>query len=532
MFTEKVPSCTDVRECLPYFRMLFDSIRIGVMIADTEGRLVYYNGAQSEIDRLSADDVVGRTMYEVYHYTSASSPAMNVLRSGAPVVDRVNSYRTRSGNLVNASCTIYPLQAGGGDILGVVCYSQSYTALDMQVQNVERGIRADRAAGESVSARTPQSGTHYTFDSLVGASAGLREAERLARIAAGSVSTTMLVGETGVGKEIFAQSIHYEGERAAHPYTAINCSAVPETLLEGILFGTSKGAFTGALNRPGLFEVSHRGTIFLDEVDSMPVSLQSKLLRVLQDKKIRRVGEAREREVDVRIISAVGRNPGSLLEQGVLRPDFYYRLGVIKIFIPPLRERVDDLPLLVRHFLYRFSARLSRPAPAVEGEAVQVLRAHSWPGNVRELEHALEAAVNIMGAADSLSAECLRSACPDIAGFFPADDGEAGTRGEGGSDGAGLDAREDSGPVGACAGVVGAAPVPGGVSPASPSAEAGDKLQQACRDTEVGILGAALRKAAGNRTTAARLLGISPQLLYYKMKKYKLRADDFTPKNL
>ncbi|MDR2891697.1 MAG: sigma 54-interacting transcriptional regulator [Deltaproteobacteria bacterium] len=482
----------DIRECLPYFRMLFDAIQIGLIIADPGGELVYYNAAQSEIDRLRPEEALGRKMCEVYNFTPDSSPAMRVLRTGISIVNQVHSYRTRNGRLINASCTIYPLRNDAGGLLGVICYSQSYTTLAMQFQNVQKDKSLRSEAG--VAHQTGLKESRYSFASLIGSNRALLEAVELARLVAGNSSAVMLVGETGVGKEIFAQSIHYGSPRAEHPYTAINCSAVPEALLEGILFGTVKGAFTGAMNKPGLFEVSDKGSVFLDEIDSMPVSLQSKLLRVLQEKRIRRVGDSRERVVDVRIISAVGRNPADLLKSGCLRPDFYYRLGVIKIFLPPLRERMEDLPLLVKHFLAKFSANQERQEPFVTSEAMSLLYAHDWPGNVRELEHVIEASISVIGQSLTLEAAHLRSACPDIA--FNALD----------------------------------------VPCAEPLAEAGaqkescGRLSAVRREAEALAVINALRSSAGNRSMAARLLGISPQLMYYKMKQHRLKAGDYAPK--
>ncbi|MDL2306821.1 sigma 54-interacting transcriptional regulator [Desulfovibrio sp. OttesenSCG-928-C06] len=545
---ESISGVGNVLDCLPYFKMLFDSIQIGIIIADANGRIIYYNKAQSGIDRLNLEDVLDRDMCEVYKFTPNTSPAMQVLRTGTPIVDRVHSYLTRSGNLVNASCTIYPLYKDGSEVFGAICFSQSYTALDFQLQNIQKDISQYKENDDA--AEPNKKAKNYSFSSIVGQNSSLLDAVSLARIAATNHSTVMLVGETGVGKEIFAQSIHYGSSRAQHSYTAINCSAVPETLLEGILFGTAKGAFTGALNKPGLFEVSNKGTIFLDEVDSMPISLQSKLLRVLQERKIRRVGEADEREIDVRIISAVGRNPATLLKQGLLRPDFYYRLGVIKIFLPPLRERMDDVHQLVSHFLYKHSQALGRRIPEISNAAVEILYSHNWPGNVRELEHAIEASLSIMGASQLLEPSHLYSACPEIArrvapherafktgvtagnpAIMPHTHAEmdaSRTDVTGNTEDAVFAAFSDN------SGVYTAAPpafAPYGAFGKEEPANAvrGSSLVAAKYEAELNTIRNALRASAGNRSMAARLLDISPQLMYYKMKKYKLDAKDFAP---
>lgn len=500
----------NLQDCMTCFAMLFDAIHIGIIISEPDGTIVYYNRAQAGIDRLSASEVVGKKMWEVYIYTEDSSPAMNVARTGKAVVDRVNSYRTRSGNLVNASCAIYPLHSNNRDIIGVICFSQSYMVLDAHLQNVLREINTAQSTSAKNEIDTDDSG-HYSFSSIIGNNEALMAAINLAHVSAENSMSTMLVGETGVGKEIFAQSIHYSSPRSKHTYMAINCSAVPETLLEGLLFGTSKGAFTGAMNKPGLFEASNNGTIFLDEIDSMPISLQSKLLRALQEKRIRRVGESQERRIDVRIISAVGRPPSILMEQGLLRPDFYYRLGVIQIVIPPLRERKDDIPLLVRHFLRKHSARLGKLEPVISGEAMEALCLHGWPGNVRELEHAIEAAMSIMGADSTLDLEHLAKARPDIVA------GKA-------TQNAVLESAEA---------FVADSFSPENTSPAAETeARLGGRLIEARNNTERSVIESALRTAAGSRSLAAKLLGVSPQLLYYKIKKYNLRPEDYTPKRI
>ena len=205
---------------------------------------------------------------------------------------------------------------------------------------------------------------------------------------ANTQSSVMVWGETGTGKELLVQAIHSASGRSGGPFVAQNCAALPESLLEGLVFGTSKGGFTGAQDRPGLLELAAGGTLYLDEIDSMPLGLQAKLLRVLQDKRVRRLGDVRERPIDVRFISSTSILPGESVKAGALRADLYYRLSVVEIGIPPLRDRKEDIPHLCRYFLkkYHHEGTVRRISPQV----MKAFMSYDWPGNVRELEHAIE----------------------------------------------------------------------------------------------------------------------------------------------
>jgi transcriptional regulator with PAS, ATPase and Fis domain len=204
----------------------------------------------------------------------------------------------------------------------------------------------------------------------------------------------MLLGESGTGKELVARAIHYNSSRRVKPFTAINCAAIPETLFESELFGHEPGAFTGATSRrAGLFEISDGGTIFLDEIGEMPLAMQSKLLRVLQDREVRRVGGKETIRVDVRIISATNKDLEHEMETGGFREDLFYRLNVVNVELPPLRERTEDIPPLVEHFVQKFNAEFGRNVREVTGEALELLQAHPWPGNVRQLSAVIERAV-------------------------------------------------------------------------------------------------------------------------------------------
>jgi arginine utilization regulatory protein len=216
-------------------------------------------------------------------------------------------------------------------------------------------------------------------------------------MAGNSPSPVMLYGETGTGKELFAQAIHnfYYGKQGH--YVDINCAAIPENLIEGLLFGTVRGAYTGAVDRAGLFEQANGGTIFLDEINSMPLHLQGKLLRVLQEKKLRRVGSLTTIDLNVKLISSLNQSPRELIESGMFRMDLFYRLGVIYIKLPALRDRLPDIEELGRHFLQKYNAQMGKSLRNIAPEVIDLFWQYPWPGNVRELEHVIESAVNFAG---------------------------------------------------------------------------------------------------------------------------------------
>src|SRR5919112_1844472 len=234
----------------------------------------------------------------------------------------------------------------------------------------------------------------YRIDGLVGQSRVMRDLLQLLETVASTSSTVLITGETGTGKELAARAIHHNSPRRANRFVAINCSAIPETLLEAELFGHVRGAFTGAVGtRQGRLEQAHKGTLFLDEVGTMSPALQAKLLRVLQEREFERVGDSHTTKVDVRVIAATNSDLGRLVAEGQFREDLFYRLNVIPVQLPPLRERRDDIPLLVQHFLERLATETGRPAVTVSQEAIRRLMAYSWPGNVRQLENAIERAL-------------------------------------------------------------------------------------------------------------------------------------------
>lgn len=215
-------------------------------------------------------------------------------------------------------------------------------------------------------------------------------------------SYVLIVGETGTGKELFAQSIHNGSSRSSGPFITQNCAALPDNLIESLLFGTQKGAFTGATDQPGLFEQAQGGTLLLDEINSLNPGLQAKLLRVLQEKRVRRLGSTKEIAVDVRVIANMNEDPVDAIAGGRMRKDLFYRLGIVTLFIPPLSERKEDIPTFVSHFIKKYNELFQMKVKAADEEVLALFQAYDWPGNVRELEHVIEAGMNMMMDEDYL----------------------------------------------------------------------------------------------------------------------------------
>ena len=263
---------------------------------------------------------------------------------------------------------------------------------DELVHVLDKALEQQRLASENAYLRS-QLEQRYQFGGILGRSRPMQELFHLLETVAAANSTILITGETGTGKEVVARAIHHNSPRKAHRFVALNCSAIPETLLEAELFGHVRGAFTGAVGaRQGRFEQAHKGTLFLDEVGTMSTALQMKLLRALQEREFERVGDSQTIKVDVRVIAATNSNLANMVADGSFREDLFYRLNVIPIHLPPLRDRRDDIPVLARHFLDKYSPSLQMQ---ISQGAMRVLMAFSWPGNVRQLENAIERAVTL-----------------------------------------------------------------------------------------------------------------------------------------
>ncbi len=315
----------------------------------------------------------------------------------------------------------------------------------------------------------------HKLDNMVGRSAPMRKLFEIIQKIADYKSTVLITGESGTGKELVARALHYNSSRAKGPFIAVNCGAIPEQLLESELFGYVKGAFTDARNdKRGLFAEANGGTLFLDEIGELPLQLQVKLLRVIQEEEVRRVGDTKSFKIDVRIVAATIRNLSEEVDGRRFRQDLFYRLNVLPVHIPPLRDRPEDIPLLVEHFLKQSSIRLGKKVSQVDPEAMRLLTGYPWPGNVRELENTVERAC-VFAEKDTVTRDVL----PE--GFVAMTDRVKLT----------LDSGELS-------------------------------IKKTTRIIENELITRALHATGGNRTAAARLLEISHRALLYKIKEYEI----------
>jgi len=289
---------------------------------------------------------------------------------------------------------------------GAYYYLEKPLAMDRLRTLVNRALEFAALRHENLTLRQTLRGDGNTFG-MVGRDPKMNQIINTIRTTASSDASVLIEGESGTGKELIAAAFHAQSQRSAGPFIQINCSAIPHELIESELFGYKKGAFTGAdHDKRGLIEAANGGTLLLDEIAEMPAHLQTKLLRVLQERKLRRVGDEREIDVNFRLLSATNRDTSALLQDGVLRNDLYYRISTIKIKIPPLRERLDDLPLIAKHFLKRFNIKYDKTIRALSPETVMRLLRYGWPGNIRELESVIERAV-LFCSGDQLLPECL-----------------------------------------------------------------------------------------------------------------------------
>jgi len=277
--------------------------------------------------------------------------------------------------------------------LGAVDYFTKPFNMDELRLKVRRHLESHKLREENVLLKKAL-GTAYEFSNIIGQSPAMLEVFKMVETIAKTNSTVLITGESGTGKDLIARAIHFNSLRRDQPFVALNCGAIPETLLESELFGHMKGAFTGAdANKKGLIEVSERGTIFLDEIGEMNATMQVKLLRVLQDRRFRRLGGTEEVQADIRVIAATNQDLQKRVAEGKFREDLFYRINVLPVHLPPLRERREDIPPIAEHFLARFAEQMQKPVRSISGEAMDLLQAFSWPGNVRELENVMERAV-------------------------------------------------------------------------------------------------------------------------------------------
>ncbi|WP_207758040.1 sigma-54 interaction domain-containing protein [Pseudoflavonifractor phocaeensis] len=431
---------------------------------DTDGIVIVNRNGIVEYHRISLDsywcsqETEGCHILELYpELDEDSSTILQALKTGKATYNVLQDINNRRGQRVLLESTTIPIVVDGQ--VECVVDSSKYHAIDQRV------IRGD-------------SGGLYTLDHIITQDTAMLALKERIRNVAPLDSSVLIYGETGTGKELVAESLHSEGKRSGKPFVSQNCAAIPSNLLESLFFGTEKGSYTGALTRKGLLEEADGGTLFLDEINSMEIGLQAKLLKVLEEKKVRRLGGSRDIPFDVRIVAAVNEDPAKLIREHRLREDLYYRLGVVRITLPPLRKRKGDIALLTRHFIERYNQKMKRDIRGISEQALRRLEQYRWPGNVRELQNVVEGAY-VSARSEMLMVDHMTDILDQ--GLMELDQEPAGG-----------DAIED-----------------------------GFSLPQALEQYERELVRRAMAQSS-SISQAARLLGVSRQNLKYRLQKFNL----------
>lgn len=458
-------------ELVPTFKHIFNSIEEGVIVTDPNGKIIFYNSEMAKLEELVSENVVGKHLAEVYDsVTLESSEHLTVVLTKEPVLEKNKTYFTNKGKEVNIVASTYPVLKNK-EVIAVYSVCKNITKFkELLTKTMQYKEQTEP------NKRLPENGTRYTFESMNYVSTAMRDLIVSARKAALADGFILVFGETGTGKELLVQAIHNHSTRKNEPFVAINCAAIPETLLESILFGTAKGAFTGAMESKGLFQQAGNGTLFLDELNSLNGALQAKLLRVLQEKTVRRVGGTMEIPVHCRVISSTNVDPWEAVNSGILRKDLFYRLAVITLYVPPLRERPGDIDVLIHYFMNKYQRIYGIGNILIDEKLMNALRKYQWPGNVRELEHIIESGMNMLDGRKVITIDHLPHYLK--AKFLRQD----GTISEFYRKGVGT-------------------------------------LAQVLRETEKQVLREALKNSNGNITRAAESVGIARQNLQYRIKK-------------
>lgn len=517
------------------YEAVLNQVEEAVVISDDENKVIFINRAAEVIEGVDAKKSLHKSMEELYcptENTPKHSRHAIVLNTGIAANEYFNQYVVKeSHKVLNVIERMFPVNYKNRT---VAVYSLIKN-LPVMKKTMEQSLELYTHFEEE----KPRNGTKYTFSSILGNDINFVEAISNAKHVAQNQTNVLIYGETGTGKELFAQSIHNYSVFQNGPFISVNCAAIPATLLESMFFGTVKGSYTGANNMAGLFEQAENGTLFLDEINSMDIALQAKLLKVIENKTVRRIGSEKELSINCRILCALNEDPLECIENGKLRRDLYYRLSSCILHIPPLRSRKSDIPLLCGCFITRYNKEYGQHIRRVDSGLMERFLRYQWPGNVRELQHVVESAYSV--SEQNLDVLRLEHISPYYRSFF-AEPGTAGAAAPMAADPAAWEPVDS--PVSSAAGSadtvdfttkVPAAPgdfralpppahgpggFPGspGQSPEPPSLP----LKEAMDAYEKSILSATLARLGGNVSAAARELMITRQALQHKIKKYGL----------
>lgn len=389
------------------WKQIVNSLDEGMHIVDQRGRTILYNQRASELDGLEPEEVLDKNIFEAFpSLTYESSTLMQTLNNRETYNNEQQTFVNKKGQQITTINKTIPLVLANNSKAAMEI-SRDITYLQEMVDNFS-DLRNKFYNGKDIkSKQVKDNNTTYTFKDLIGEEENFKNLIKSGIRAAQNDSSVLIIGETGTGKELFAQGIHNASPRVNRPFIAQNCAALPRNLLESLLFGTEKGSFTGAHSKPGLFEQAEGGTILLDEINSLDYDLQAKLLRVLQEGKVRRVGGQKEIDVDIRIISTMNQSPDQAFAEGTLRQDLFYRISVVSFELPPLRARKEDIPILVDHFISKFNREFGQDLSGISDQLLNKMKSYDWPGNVRELKHMIECGFNLCQDGSCINLEIL-----------------------------------------------------------------------------------------------------------------------------
>lgn len=376
------------REPERFFNIIFNSVADGVFTTDSEGKITFFNKAAEEITGFVSDEAIGRYCYEIFRADICQTRCAlkEVLKTEKEIINFPVTILNKDGKRIPISISAAVLRDEKGEVIGGV---ETFRDLS-EIEELKKELSQK-----------------YTFGDIVSKNHFIHDLFNIIPNIAGSDSTVLIQGASGTGKELFAKAIHNLSLRKNKPFIKVNCGALPDTLLESELFGYEKGAFTDARkDKPGRFALANGGTIFLDEVGDMSPSLQVKLLRVLQEKEYEPLGSTSPKKTDVRIIAATNKDLSKLVNKGKFRDDLYYRLNVVKIDLPPLSQRREDIPLLIDAFIRKFNAKMGKQISGVSDKVLRFLLRYDYPGNVRELENIIEHAFVLCGGG-RIDVDCL-----------------------------------------------------------------------------------------------------------------------------
>lgn len=471
----------------------------GITIINSDGEILFSAKLNKKLSGAESDyDLVGKNFYEIYEDMSAeTSTTIKAMELGMPVYVEHQALKARNQKTIYITSLSIPIM-NGNRIVG---------AIDLSTQEGEREGTAEES--ERVDLKTAvlpvcgnsklhvDSSASFTVKDIIAVDENMKRAKSYINIVANCSLPVLIYGETGTGKEVFAQAIHNSSSRKNAPFLAQNCAAIPDSLLESILFGTAKGAFTDAIERKGLFELADGGTLFLDEINSMPLQLQAKLLRVLQDGTFRSLGSKKVKHVDVKIIAATNVAPLKAIAEGCLREDIYYRLSMMSISIPPLRERRKDISYFVKYYVTKYNEIFKKHVEYVSKDLIQTFESYDWPGNVRELEKMVVYGMSMV------STNCNRLCLKDVEDKFHESlrsrTAELLQDQETQPEDYGQDEKD-----------------------ADKNQEEIMPLTESVAEYERNLIAEAYRKAHGKLVQAAKILGIPRQTLQRKIKKYKI----------